>query len=245
MAAAEDAHATTRRLHRQMIAQAEEQVNQLLFKDLVVMVVSSSRWHQGLVGPVASQLARRYGRPAIAIAMDEHRGVGSGRSVPRINLVEVLDACRESLVQFGGHAQACGLTVERRLLEQFRARVNEHARRQLGTEGLVQTRWVDLDVPLAAVATDWVAEADRFAPFGQANPEPNVVIRGVQLQACSARTAVLSDGTTRLAAKGRLPVGLHGDRYDVVGTPGFSGGELVLTLTDVRDAAALSAPVRT
>lgn len=236
MAAAEAAHATTKQLHRRTIAEAEEQVNRLHFRDQFVMVVSRSGWPQGLMGPLASRLAERYGRPAIAIAMHEHHGVGSGRSIPVFNLLAALQACQELLVRFGGHAQACGLTLDRKQLEPFRAFVNQEARRSLGYHGLLQARTADCELPLAGVARRWVEEAERFAPFGYGNPRPTVIIRGLAIEAHSPRRATLSDGTTRVAAAGRFAGLAAGGRYDVVASPAMRDGELALTVSDVRDA---------
>jgi single-stranded-DNA-specific exonuclease len=245
LASAEAAHQTTKQLHRQMIAQAQEQVNRLHFRDQYVMVVSQAGWHQGLTGPLASQLAARYGRPAIAIAMDERLGVGSGRSIPVFNLLEALHSCQEFLLRYGGHAQACGLTVDRKHLEQFRALVNEAARRSLGREGLVKVRMVDLELPLGSVARGWVDETARLAPFGQGNPRPTVALRRVTIEIRSPRTATLSDGTHRVPAKGSFFGVDSGSRYDVLASPGVVEGTLVLTVSDVRGAAAPSGPVRT
>ena len=244
MASVGAAHATTKELHRQIFVEAQEQVNRLHFKDQYVMVVSRSGWHQGLMGSLASQLAQRYGRPAIAIAMDEHRGIGSGRSVPLFNLLDALRSCQELLVRFGGHAQACGLTVDRKHLEQFRTLVNHQARLSLGREGLLKTRMVDLELSLKAIARKWVEEAERLAPFGHGNPRATVVIRRVAIDVTSPRMAHLADGTMRVAAKGSFSSLVDGGRYDVVASPAVIAGELVLMVSDVRASAAPSAPAR-
>ena len=244
LAAAEAAHATTKQLHRQIMAEAEEQVSRLHFKDQFVMVVSRAGWHQGLMGPLASQLAQRYGRPAIAIAVDEDRCVGSGRSVPHFNLFEALQACRELLTRFGGHAQACGLTVERKHMERFRALVNEQGRRRLGREGLLHTRTIDVELPLGAVAHRWVGETERFAPFGHSNPRPTVAIRRVSIETQSPRRGYCCDGTLRVAARGVFSTLQREERYDVVASPAIAEGELVLTVSGVRASVAPSEPGR-
>jgi single-stranded-DNA-specific exonuclease len=216
------------------------------------MIVSASGWHQGLMGPLASQLAQRYNRPAIAIAMDNTQGIGSGRSVPVFNLLEALQACQDLLVRFGGHAQACGLTVDRKHLEAFRALVNQQARRSMGREGLVRTRLVDLELPLKDITPDWVEDVGRFEPFGQGNPRPTVVIRSVTIEPRSARTAVVSDGTRQVAARGSFAESLMAGRFDggqtrhdIVASPVLEEGELVLTVSDVKDGAAPWEPART
>ncbi len=239
LTAAEAAHATTKGLHRQLIGEAHEQVNRLNFRDHYVLVVSRAGWHQGLMGPVASQLAERYGRPAIAISMDEQAGIGSGRSIPAFNLLEALRACEGLLVRFGGHAQACGLTVNRRCLEEFCARVNDHARLALGRAGLVRTRAVDVELPLSEVTPQWVSQTQRFAPFGRGNPRPTVIVRGLTIERQSPRAAVLSDGTRKVPGKGMFPADVSGGRYDVVASPSLVDGELALTVSDAKASPAL------
>jgi single-stranded-DNA-specific exonuclease len=204
------------------------------------MVVSNQGWHQGLMGPLAAQLAERYGRPAIAIAMEERRGVGSGRSTPLFNLLDALRRCQGSLVRFGGHAQACGLTVERCQLEAFRALINQQARLTLGREGLLKTRTADLELPLSACEPRWVEEAEHLAPFGHGNPRPTIILRHLTIEATSARAARLSDGTTAVRAKGEFASLVPEGCYDVIGSPSLVAGELVLTVNDVRASAAFS-----
>ena len=234
------AHATTKQLYRQLLGEAQEQVSRLHFRDHAIMIVSGQGWHPGLMGPLASQLAQRYGRPSIALAMDAHRGIGSGRSIPVFNLLEALRRCQGDLMRFGGHAQACGLTVERGRFESFRERINQHAQAALGRDGLLKTRTADVEVPLRAVEPQWVGELDRLAPFGQGNPRPTVILRRVTMQAVSARVARLSDGAVSLRGKGSCLDVVPEGRYDVLGSPTLAEGEVVLTVNDVRAAAAPS-----
>ena len=228
------AHQTTRRLFREVIGQAQEQVNRLHFRDEFVVVVAGSGWHQGIMGPLASQLTGRFGRPAIAVAMDERQGVGSGRSIPAFNLLHALRACEDVLVRFGGHAQACGLTIERKHLEEFRALINRHAQRFLGRDGLVKEKTVELELPLGAIEPRWVEETERFAPFGSGNSRPTVVIRQVRIEQQSARSAILTDGDARVAARGTFSTVAPEGRYDVAASPRLVKGELMLAVSDVK-----------
>jgi single-stranded-DNA-specific exonuclease len=235
MAATASAHATTKELHRQVLGEAQEQINRLHFRDQYVMVVSRAGWPQGLMGPLASQISERYGRPAIAIAFDEHEGVGSGRSAPRFDLLNALKECQQFLVRFGGHAQACGLTLQPKHLEAFKSLVNTHAQQQLGCDGLIQVRWLDMDLPLEALQLRWVEEIVSCAPFGRGNPRPTVAIRRLAIQADSPRTGWVSDGVRRVRVKGTLPPLLEaGTRYDVAAVPAAVDGVVGLTLLDAK-----------
>lgn len=73
-------------------------------------------WHQGVVGLVASRVKETYWRPTIAFARSgENELRGSGRSIPDIHLRDVLDLVSKrhpgSILKFGGHAMAAGLTL--------------------------------------------------------------------------------------------------------------------------------------
>jgi single-stranded-DNA-specific exonuclease len=236
------AHATTKQLHREVVGQAEAQLSRLHFRDQFVMVIGRSGWPQGLMGALAARLAQRYGRPAITLALGQRHGVGSGRSIPRFNLFEALRACQGLLVRFGGHAQACGLTVERQALDRFREAVNEHGRRVLGRDGLLPTRMVDVELPLSGLARRWVEETQRFAPFGQGNPRPTAAIRRVAVEVKSPRRAELVDGSTRLAARGPFEAVEAGTRYDVLASPSLENGRLLLTVSDLRAIQATTSP---
>ena len=54
------------------------------------LLVAGRDWHQGVIGIVASRLARDYNRPTIVLTIQGDVAYGSGRSVPSLNLVEVL-----------------------------------------------------------------------------------------------------------------------------------------------------------
>ena len=246
LAATASAHETTRQLHRQILAEAQEQVNRLHFKDRYVVVVSRTGWHQGLMGPLASQLAQRYGRPAIALAMDDEQGTGSARSAGPVNLFEALRGCQELLVRFGGHAQACGLTLHRKHLERFRELVNQQVRRSMaGREALMSTRTVDLELSLGELRPASVREWARLSPFGQGNPRPTVLLRRMAVRGLSARTGTVSDGRIRVAVRGRVPMVDPEGYYDVVASPVLVAEELVLTLGETQVSGVPPGPART
>lgn len=233
-------HGTTKRLQRRIVAEAHEQANRLHCRDQRVIVVSGRGWHQGLMGPLASQLAERYGRPAIAVAVNGQRGIGSGRSVPHVNLLDVLQACRSLLMRFGGHAQACGLTMHQRHLEPFRALINEQARRLHGAAGWIKRRLIDLELPLEAMAPGWVGELQRCAPFGAGNPRPTVVVRNLTIELASPRIARLSDGQRSIRGKGVFGGVLPDGRYDVLATPALEGDGVVMQVADVKVSTGLA-----
>jgi single-stranded-DNA-specific exonuclease len=136
-----------------------------------------SRWHQGVVGILASRIKDRLHRPTIAFADGDGGELkGSARSIQGLHIRDALDQVATRypglVTRFGGHAMAAGLTLEREKFERFRDLFEAEV------EGLLQG--VQLD---AVVESDGELEAQyfnlglarelRFAgPWGQQFPEP-------------------------------------------------------------------------
>ena len=77
-----------------------------------VIVVDGRDWHHGVIGIVASRLVEKYGRPCIVISDNGQLAKGSGRSIEGFSLYDALAYCSDSLVQFGGHTLAAGMSLE-------------------------------------------------------------------------------------------------------------------------------------
>ena len=83
------------------------------------------RWHEGIVGLIASNIKEKSYRPVIALApSSDGMWKGSARSVPGVNIRDVLafiDAQHVGLLErYGGHAMAAGLSIRSGNLEQLK-----------------------------------------------------------------------------------------------------------------------------
>ena len=154
---------------------------QLAGGDRPALVLGSEAWHPGVVGIVAGKLARRFHRPVFVVAFDAAGvGKGSGRSVEGVSLVAALDACRPLLVKGGGHPMAAGLTIERARFAEFSTAFTEAVAAQLAASGGLRPRiWVDVETPLCELDFELLDAYERLEPFGEANREPLLLLRGV------------------------------------------------------------------
>ena len=80
------------------------------------IVVGDSGWHEGVVGIVASRVTETFRKPAAVVALREDFGKGSVRSFGGKDVLAGLRECAPTLIAFGGHRHAAGLSVK---LEQF------------------------------------------------------------------------------------------------------------------------------
>lgn len=147
------------------------------------IIVYNPQWHSGVVGIVAGKLCRYYQRPCIVLGQEGTFAKGSGRSIPGLNLVEILQYCDNLLESWGGHPMAVGVVCKPKNFDKFRQvfaqAVKEALEGSLPERSVSLAHWLDpehIDVAL-------VEELDRLHPFGEKNPEPVFGIRNVQLMA--------------------------------------------------------------
>ena len=88
-----------------------------LYENKIIIV--SGDWQRGIIGPTASRLVEKYGRPVIMFAREEETMTGSARSVSGVNIVEIFESCSSEIAKFGGHKGAAGITVEKDNFENF------------------------------------------------------------------------------------------------------------------------------
>jgi single-stranded-DNA-specific exonuclease len=147
-----------------------------------IFVLAGHNWHKGVLGLTAGRIAQRYHRPTLAIGIEGEVAVGSGRSIPTINLHEQLESVAELFTHFGGHEFACGFALpagnvdelRRRLEERFSAFDDDLFRREAK---------IDAEVTLAEVDREFVAAHELMQPFGAGNLQPLFLVRNANVLA--------------------------------------------------------------
>lgn len=134
-------------------------------------------WHPGVVGLVASRIKERYHRPVIAFAPeDEHTLKGSGRSIAGVHIRDVLDLVSkrfpDTILKFGGHAMAAGLSVPRSKLELFEQAFADCIAETTQPE-LFEARLVsDGELAHGELSETVARQLLEAGPWGQQFPEP-------------------------------------------------------------------------
>ncbi len=144
-----------------------------------VIVVCGENWHHGVVGIVASRICERYGAPCIVLSSDGEVAHGSGRSYEGFSLFEAVSSCKYLLSKFGGHALACGVTIDSVNIDLFREKINEFAFLQ---EYIPPVLKLDCKLNPAALTVDLTESLKQLEPFGFGNPLPLFGVFGVTLQ---------------------------------------------------------------
>jgi single-stranded-DNA-specific exonuclease len=145
------------------------------------IVVFDEDWHPGVVGIVASRLMRAFQRPSIVLGREGELAKGSGRSIPGVDLVAVLEPCGDLLESWGGHPMAVGISLPRENVPIFARRFQESI--QTVCAGSLPEQPLQLDgwLPQHCDLVRLLREKELMAPFGMGNPEPIFGIREFHL----------------------------------------------------------------
>ena len=188
-----DFNSERQHIERKISLEAEEVVaTQLLGAEGYVLY--NRDWHPGVVGIVASRLVQKFHRPTIVLGTEGDLAKGSGRSIPGINLVDVLQSCDSCLGDWGGHPMAVGLSLLPDQVPRFQEKFDAAIKRNLG--GRVPEKEIQIAcwISIEDVSSKLLDEMTLFQPFGQGNPEP---VFGLQNTILRRPTEVFGKGHFR------------------------------------------------
>ncbi len=213
------------------------------------IVLAGERWHQGVVGIVASRLAEEYGCPVYLICMDGDRGKASSRSYGGFNLFQSLERLSPLLESYGGHELAAGFTIRRSAVDAFRAEVQRMAAEFVASGQQRVALEIDCAVEPALLTEKNIEDLDQLEPCGTGCPKPVFFMDGLRVEQLSEvgggkhlRLTLSRDGHSFSAiffSATALRSGIGpGDRVEVAFTPQineFRGVRSVqLNLADIR-----------
>ena len=169
-------------VEQEIYVQAEEMIGHMPTRQRSALVLESSRWHQGVVGIVASRLSEKYSRPSFMIHLNGRTGKGSCRSWGGFNLFAALESCKDLLLGFGGHELAAGFTIDRENIPAFRERMNEYARSYCN--GHPPEPALEVDAAIAHPGEVTLEELEALSvlePYGSGNARPLFCLLGATL----------------------------------------------------------------
>ena len=168
-------------VEREIVDAAERKIASENLAEAPAIVLGERGWHPGVLGIVASRIARKYHRPTVIIGFDdEGLGKGSGRSIEGLSLVAALGQCSDLLEKFGGHEMAAGLTIREEKFPAFAAAFQARCAALLSKEHLEPCLHLDAEVTLHDLTWELLRWHELLQPFGQGNPQPLFLVKGVE-----------------------------------------------------------------
>lgn len=195
------------------------------FNSSDLIIVAHEGWHQGVIGIVAARLAEKYCRPAIVLSGEDGQYRGSSRTWGEYDILAAINAAADFTVKFGGHRKAAGLVVAAEKLDDFKRTINQYAASTLNIDQLRPALLADLELNPLELTMDNAVALQQLAPFGEDNPQPLLICRGLLLTGIrllgNGRHLKLQLSVPGLAAIDAIGFGL-GDADDL-----FASGDTV------------------
>ena len=80
------------------------------------------------------------------------------------------------------HDGACGITIEKDRIDEFRKMINEDAARNMEESVFSPKLDIDMDVPLNMLNEGVINEIEQLSPFGPENPRPVLASRNLKVK---------------------------------------------------------------
>ena len=137
------------------------------------IILSSSNWSQGVLGIVCARLVEKYHRPVCLLTKTSNNEYkGSVRSVPGINIFEIMSQCEDLLLRFGGHEQAGGLGILEENIQAFTQKMSSLILKKYGKLCFEDQKYYDIDCNIDEVTYELIDNICKLEPFGFCNPRP-------------------------------------------------------------------------
>lgn len=136
-----------------------------------ILFLSSENYHEGVIGLIAARLTEYFARPSIVVSQGPNTAKGSARSISGVHITQVLQTTQEHLIDYGGHAQAAGLSILTSKISDFEQALISVSQ-DINEESLIKTLNIELEIDQKDLDNQLLNLTKKFAPFGVGNPQP-------------------------------------------------------------------------
>lgn len=198
-----------------------------------VLVVYLPDTHESVAGIIAGKVREKYNKPSFVVTDSDTEGVlkGSGRSIPAYHMSDELGRVKDTLIGFGGHPMAAGLSLRKESLDVFRQRLNELT--TLTEDDFIDKRFIDVVYPMEMLNVSFIESMKQLEPFGNGNEKPVFAQR--HLMAVDKKII----GKNRNVLKLTMP---SGNCRDAVMFGDIENADRLLTREKMTDFAAIYSP---
>lgn len=173
------------------------------------LIVKSTEFRSGILGPLAGRLSGEHGRPAIAISLGKTHARASARSPEAVDIHAALTTVSERFDQWGGHARAAGFTVALEHLDEVLDAIQESVAAVGNDPGDGPPIEADAEIGFGDLGPSTWNFIKALGPYGEENPAPVFVSRNVQ----PVQVRTMGAGGRHL----RLVLSDNRDTWDAIG----------------------------
>ena len=145
--------------------------------------IYDSRIEEGLAGLIASRIMDIYKRPTIVLGKDRNNNIkGSGRSFEPFNLKEALDNVKSLLLNYGGHALACGVTLDESQLVIVKNILETKGLQFFKEADIVDEVIIDGSLGTHHLTESFVNLLEELEPFGMGFKRPSFIMKDIPVK---------------------------------------------------------------
>lgn len=145
----------------------------------VIMV--SGKYHEGVLGIVASNIVERYQKPVFI--MNEKDGVlkGSARSIFDFNIYTAMNKISDLFLAFGGHTLAAGFSFEQSNFEKIEDFLDNEFEEFKQHNELKSSKNIDIVTSLEDISYQLLNSLDALKPYGMDFEKPSILIENAMV----------------------------------------------------------------
>ncbi|MFV0382203.1 MAG: single-stranded-DNA-specific exonuclease RecJ [Breznakia sp.] len=157
-------------------------LQQVTNKDAFI-IVYDEHFHEGLNGIIAAKLVNQFHKPAMVLSVKDGIAKGSIRSVKGVDLTNFFDEIKPLLINYGGHAQAAGISLQEVNIEALQS----YANKKMETVEIEKEEQV-LFIDKEEVNITSIASLQCLEPFGVDFEKPKMCIEDniIKIQSLSS-----------------------------------------------------------
>ncbi|MEN3014001.1 MAG: single-stranded-DNA-specific exonuclease RecJ [Endomicrobiia bacterium] len=148
-----------------------------LEKDLILLVVAENIEH-GVTGIVANYMLREFNRCVILLIVENDTAIGAARSPDYVDIYQLLKKCDYLFEKFGGHKNACGITIKKEKIPLFKDEL-----KKLEKEISLKTPEIEIDTEITPeeITLELYQKLNLLEPFGPQNNYPVFLLRNLKV----------------------------------------------------------------
>lgn len=136
-------------------------------------VVFEKSWNKGVIGIVASRIIEKHYKPTIVFCKSNDGSLtGSARSIKGVDLYKILEECKTTILQFGGHKYAAGLTIKKENYISFKTSFEEAVNNYVKNKLPIKEIRIESKITLDSITPKFFRILNQFEPFGPGNRRP-------------------------------------------------------------------------
>ncbi|MDD3231951.1 MAG: single-stranded-DNA-specific exonuclease RecJ [Clostridia bacterium] len=141
------------------------------------IILYSTDWDHGILGIVCAKLVAKYNRPVFLFSKVNGILKGSARSIPSINIHELLSTMSDILETYGGHPIAAGMTLKIQNFSTFIEKVNDFLFKNYIDDIFSPYEEYDAFIKVNDLTPKLMKDVLKLEPCGCGNIMPRFMIR--------------------------------------------------------------------